>query len=151
MPDVVIVDTSVLLNVLNVPGCNNDRGDVDRQFQEFAHAGARLLLPLAAVFETGKHIAQLSDGRQRGRYASLFCEQVRMALDGKAPWVLVPLPEGDEIGGWLDDFPECARRKVSIADPSMIELWKTRCALHPEGRVRIWSLDKHLRGYDRKP
>ena len=151
MSDVVIVDTSVLLNLLDVPGFNDHREDVDGQFQEFAHADARLLLPLAAVFETGNHIAQLSDGGHRGHYASLFCEQVRMALDGKAPWVLVPLPEGDEISGWLDNFPECARRNVSIADLSMIELWKTRRALHPEARVRIWSLDKHLVGYDRKP
>lgn len=59
MPPIVIVDTSVLLNVLDVPGFNQHRVDVLERFGEFVEGAANLLLPIGAVFETGNHIAQL--------------------------------------------------------------------------------------------
>ena len=151
MSDVVIVDTSVLLNLLRVPGLCNDWARVDGEFRRLVNADAKLLLPLAVVFEAGRHIAQLSDGRQRRRYAELFRQVVRESLLGEAPWAFVPLPEQEEIAGWLDDFPDRAQQKISLADLSLIEFWKTRCALHPKARVYIWARDKHLQGYDRKP
>ncbi len=43
---VVIVDTSVLLNLLDVPQHNDHRDVVSYQFKEFVEANARLLLPL---------------------------------------------------------------------------------------------------------
>ena len=65
MPPIIIVDTSVLLNVLDVPGFNQDRNAVLDEFGELVDAGASLLLPMGAVFETGNHIADVRDGRQR--------------------------------------------------------------------------------------
>ena len=64
MPPIVIVDTSVLLNVLDVPGFNRDRGTVLDRFEELVDDGANLLLPMGAVFETGNHVAHLPGGQQ---------------------------------------------------------------------------------------
>lgn len=61
-----------MLNVLDVPSFNQDRGKVLADFGALVDAGASLLLPLAAIFETGDHIADLRDGRQRRRYAEVF-------------------------------------------------------------------------------
>ena len=58
MLDIVIVDTSVFLNVLDVPGFNQDREADLARFRELIEAGANLLLPIAAIFEAGNHIAQ---------------------------------------------------------------------------------------------
>ena len=95
MPPIVIVDTSVLLNVLAVPGFSQDRDTVLDRFGELVDAGASILLPLGAVFETGNHIADVPDGRQRRRYAAAFTDQVRQALKREAPWTLAPLPDAD--------------------------------------------------------
>ena len=57
MSDVVIVDTSVLLNLLNVPQHNDHRDLEVQQFKQFVQTGASLLLPIAVVFEAGNHIA----------------------------------------------------------------------------------------------
>ena len=57
MSDIVIVDTSVLLNVLDVPAFNQDRAEVFERFGELLDADANFLLPMAAIFETGDHIA----------------------------------------------------------------------------------------------
>ena len=62
MSGIVIVDTSVFLNVLDVPGFNQDREADLARFRELIEAGANLLLPIAAIFEAGNHIAQLADG-----------------------------------------------------------------------------------------
>ena len=45
MSEVAIVDTTVFLNVLDVPGCNQDRDMVMDQFEELVVSGANLLLP----------------------------------------------------------------------------------------------------------
>lgn len=151
MSDVVIVDTSVLLNLLKIPGHSNASRQVEQEFRELLKSDARLLLPYTVVFEAGRRIAHLSDGGYRRRYAELFCQVVRESLRGDAPWAFVPLPEREEIAEWLDDFPDRAQQEISLADLSLIEFWNTRCELHPKTRVRIWARDKHLRGYDTKP
>ena len=151
MGDVVIVDTSVLLNLLNVPEFNDDREDIYRQFQHFLKAGATLLLPLATVFETGDHIADVKDGGNRRRFAEAFCEEATKALEGKAPWVLVSPPDNSQLAAWLDRFPDCSMRKISLSDLSLMELWESQCKKLFGTRVLIWSLDKHLVACDRKP
>ena len=109
---------------------------------------------MGAVFETGNHIAQLPDGRQRRGYAEAFRERVREALAGRAPWRLIPGPEADqlaELADLLDSFPEYAMRGVGMVDLSIVKAWESACTRHPGRHVRIWSLDNHLAGYDRLP
>ena len=151
MPEVIVVDTSVLLNVLDVPKRNQHRDEVLQRFEEVTEAGTSLLLPMAAVFEAGNHIAKITDGRQRRRFADIFCAQVRAALNGDAPWVLVPLPGVDNLDEWLNEFPDCAMREVGMSDLSMIKAWEEACSRNPSRRVYIWSLDEGLEAYDRKP
>lgn len=145
-----IVDTSVLCNILDVPGKNQSRQQARTQLREFINENARLLLPLAAVYETGRHIAQLADGNQRRVVAGRFVDQVHQAIDGKAPWAPVPLPAPQDLANWLSEFPDAATRGSSLADLSMVKLWKEQCELHPEYRVMIWSYDnRDLGSYDR--
>lgn len=151
MPHVVIVDTSILLNLLDVPGRDQDRDTVFMRFEELLNAGANLLLPVAAIFEAGNHVARLPDGRQRRRQAENFGDHVRQALEGRAPWTLTPLPGTSELTGWLDDFPQSAMRGIGMGDLSIVKAWESACARHPLHRVSIWSLDRHLTGYDRVP
>ena len=87
MQTVLIIDTSVFLNALNVPGFNQRRVEVLKDLEQFIRAeNVNMLLPLAAILETGNHIAQLSDGRLRREYATKFASQVRQAIQGTAPW-----------------------------------------------------------------
>ena len=151
MPPIVIVDTSVLLNVLNVPGFNQDQDTVLDRFRELVDDEANLLLPMGTVFETGNHIADIPDGRQRRRYAAVFTDQVQKALNKEAPWTLTPLPDADQLKDLLDRFPDDAMRGLGMVDLSIIKAWEQTCALHRGRRVLIWALDDHLAGYDRTP
>lgn len=62
---VVLVDTTIFLNVLDVPGFNQDREAVFGQLAERLDARQELLLPIAAILETGNHVGHLRDGRVR--------------------------------------------------------------------------------------
>ncbi|MFG5411181.1 hypothetical protein ABXN37_27605 [Piscinibacter sakaiensis] len=151
MAAIVIVDTSILTNVLNVPGFNQDRADVVLQFECHIAAGDNLLLPMAAVFETGNHIAHIADGRVRRRSAQAFVQSVKQAINDEAPWKPIKMPTLDELNGWLDDFPDSAMRGAGMGDLSIFHSWREQCERFPARRVLVWSLDEHLQAFDRDP
>ena len=148
--DLVIVDTTVFLNLLNVPEFNDDRDAVFREFEQFVKTDARLLLPLTTILETGGHITEVKTGGNRRRYAEVLREEVGKALRGEAPWLFVSPPGNTQLEEWLDGFPDCAMRGLSLCDVSLIALWKSTCQKRLATRVLIWSLDENLKAYDRK-
>lgn len=151
MSDIVIVDSSVLLNVLDIPGFNQDRNDVLEEFGLRVDAGDHLLLPMAAVLETGDQIADLSNGGERRRRADRFRDRIQEALRGEAPWTPIEFPERSRLLGWLANFPDRAMEKLGISDVSIIDAWQQSSARHPNQRVYIWTLHRQLQAYDRHP
>ncbi len=148
MRAVAIVDTSIFCNVLDIPRKNSERTQVIQKFKELIEIDTNLLLPMAAVFETGNHIAQISDGGNRRRFAKAFAEQVNQAIEGKAPWQVMQLPNVEEVGAWLSDFPDSAMCGAGMGDLSIIKEWEKMRKKTPSCRIFIWSLDKDLQGYD---
>lgn len=148
---VVIVDTSVLLNLLDVPQHNDHRDVVSREFEEFVETEARLLLPLATVFQTGNHIADLADGGNRRRYARVLCEQVDMALNHQAPWVLVPLPDEKQLANWMARFADRAMQGIGLSNLSLEDVWESQRNKLPWMRIRIWSRNRRLAACDWRP
>ena len=151
MGAIVLVDTSVFLNILDVPGRNQNRDQVIHSFEEMIESADHFLLPMAAIIETGRHIAHLPDGGQRRQYGRLFVDQVKQALEGSAPWRPTNFLKKEHLLSWLDDFPAKAQQELSLTDLSILKEWETLCERHPMSRVRIWALDGHLDGYDRQP
>ncbi|MCX7628149.1 MAG: hypothetical protein N2Z69_07055 [Methylophilaceae bacterium] len=160
MSAIVLLDTSVYLNVLDVPGFNQDCAAVLDEFERSIRAGDYFLLPLASVWETGNHIADLTDGQTRRRFGEKLVADVTKAFKGDTPYRATHFPDRDEFLTWLSDFPNMVmhskttkklREGISLADLSIIKEWQRNCSLHPMTRVRIWSLDDDLAGYDRQP
>lgn len=160
MSAIVLLDTSVYLNVLNVPGFNQDRQTVLDDFRKAIKQNDHFLLPLATVWETGNHIAHLPKGQQRRTFAKRLVDDVLRAFQGQTPYRATHFPERDEFEAWLKDFPDKAMcnksstkttEGTSLADLSIIKEWERNCRLNPMSQVRIWSLDMDLSGYDRRP
>jgi hypothetical protein len=150
MATVVLVDTSIFLNVLNVPAFNQHRDSVPAELGRLTgQTTTSLLLPFASIMETGNHIAQVADGRLRRSFALEFSKQVQMAIDGEAPWTPTQGVEAGVLANWLGEFPEYAMREIGLGDLSIIKEYKAACERHPNHRVLIWSLDSHLMGYER--
>ncbi len=145
---VCILDTSILDELLNVPGWANQHDATLADFAQRSNDRHLFLLPIAVLFETGNHIAQLPDGDARRKRAEAFVALAHGALSGDSPFVPTPLPDLTIVATWLDDFPGNAMRGIGLADRSLIALWEAQRALQPHRRVYIWSLDAHLSGHD---
>ena len=152
MKSIVLVDTSILLNVLRVPSKSSDRDAVMTELEEHIRADSQLLLPMATVVETGNHIGQIGQsGAERRRCAVELAAVVRDAVTTQVPWVLVPLPDQDDLVALLDRFPDDATRGVGLGDVSIVDAWHRTCERFQGSQVTVWSLDTHLQGYDRAP
>jgi len=152
---VVLIDTSVFLNILNVPNRNQQLEKVKGDFQSYVDLQCTFILPMATIIETGNHIAQNGDGRVRREVALRFVEAVKGAFEGDAPWRPAEFPSMKEILSWLDTFPEfagknkSARREegTSFGDLSIIKEFEKACARFPMSEIFIWSLDSDLQNY----
>ncbi len=110
-----------------------------------------LLLPMSAILETGNHIGQNGDGRQRRATAEKFVEFIRQAIRGETPFTPTPLVETERLWEWLGEFPHWAGRGSGLADLTIRKEFERQCALHRARLVYIWSLDRHLSSYRREP
>ncbi|BAZ52324.1 hypothetical protein NIES4103_49840 [Nostoc sp. NIES-4103] len=158
MSSICLIDTSVFLNLLNVPNCNQQHVSVLQDFQTYFEADCTFLLPMATIIETGNHIAQNGDGTIRRKTAIRFVEQVKAAFNGQAPWKPTSFPDTAEILEWIDQFPDLAGRNkapdrqegTSFGDLSIIEEFNKSCKRFPMSEVFIWSLDSDLQRYHQR-
>lgn len=157
MSDIVLLDTSVYLNVLNIPGYNQNRREVLQDFDARVRQDDYFLLPMATIWETGNHIAKLANGTFRFRYGKILADDVVKAINGDVPYRPTHFPSREEFCAWLSDFPNYVQRNkspekpnegTSLSDLSIIKEWGITRARHNMSRVLIWALDSDLAGYD---
>lgn len=143
-----IVDTSVFCELIKIPGLCSQAENFEREWKKRIKAGERFLVPLATLIETGNHIGQISDGTLRREAARRFVGDVRVALEGRAPYVIVPEVSVDTVREWCDSFVAWSVQGSGLGDLSIQLLWARQNVLHPDRRVYVWALDRHLQAYD---
>ncbi len=151
MTSVTFVDTSVLCELLQVPGKSDPAriagvtAEMNRRFAD----GERFVIPVTAVIETGNHIAQCAGGRYE--VAGRLVRFLRMAVDGEAPWLiletrlgaefLTSLCDGDSTGQPLEAL---AAAKVGAGDVAVLverDQWLRASAFATAG---VWTFDAGL-------
>jgi predicted nucleic acid-binding protein len=158
MSSICLIDTSVFVNLLNVPNLNQDYQSVMDNFKNYAESGYTFLLPMATIIETGNHIAHNGNGDVRRQTAERFVKEVKAAFNEEAPWILSQFPQAEDILLWIDQFPDLAGKNkiqkkekekegTSFADLSIIQEYKKACAIFHMGEVFIWSTDSDLKTY----
>jgi predicted nucleic acid-binding protein len=146
-PNIWIIDTSIFLNILDIPGSNSDRSTVLSEFKERIKAEDLFFLPFIVLVETGNPIAKLS-GNLKYEKAKDFVQHVKSALNNEAPYKTIKFPDREDFLDWLEGFPEMASKKIGFGDYSIIKDWEEQSKLFPGWSVRIWSLDAGLQGYE---
>lgn len=145
---VIFIDTSILLNLIPVPGKDKDRAAVIQGLQD--RKAAELILPITTVIETGNHIAQLKDGQERRTAAQRFQLILEAICEHKAPWVLNDVKWDREFlrqflngGGTQTPYLDHAVNELGAGDLCIL----TECAEY-RARTRlsaeIWTLDHSL-------
>lgn len=152
MAEVVFLDSSVLFNLLDVPGKNSDNATVRSEFRRLAREGATFVFPVTAVIETGNAIAQLADGHSRRTCMERFVKWLRGALTTTAPLAVSGVPwdldfltaliDGDGRRMPLVDF---AMTGIGSGDASLLmEMDRYRAKVPSATPIRLWSLDALL-------
>lgn len=150
----VFIDTSVLVNLLKVPGKNQQALKAAQDFMALQEdSGVQFVLPVTAVIETGNHIAQLANGDTRRKIAETFGEVLELVTKSESPWVLHDFEWGE---AFLDSFlngagtgqpwPELAQARLGGGDLSILveaEMYRARLGIDYE----IWTYDDGLRSY----
>ena len=157
MGEVVFIDTSVLLCILDVPGKNQDRESIVEEFTVLATGdGNTLILPVATIVETGNHIAQLSNGEQRRTrmaHSANYCSTVQQPQRHG----LLAMPTGishlcrnsakdgltiPSSRSWHWPQGELASEDASIIHEA--HLYRAATSTPSAQSVRIWTLDAGL-------
>ena len=148
MKAICLVDTSIFVEILNVPFKASQPEIITDQVAAKILDKESLFLPMATVLETGNHIAQNGNGNQRRQCAERFVKQVQLAIDGESPFKPINFLEASDMRRWLAEFPQWAIQGQGLGDLSIKHDWERLCEQNPGRRVYIWSLDGHLAGFD---
>lgn len=154
---VCLIDTTILCELLEVPNKCESSDVVLSEMEDKVKARESLLLPMSTILETGNHIGQNGDGRQRRETARKFVRLIEQAVQGETPFTPTRFFEPDELLQWIGEFPDWAGRSDSrgkgsgLGDLTIYKEFERQCELHRARRVYIWSLDRHLSSYSREP
>ncbi|HJC23261.1 MAG TPA: hypothetical protein H9761_06110 [Candidatus Eisenbergiella merdavium] len=148
--NVRFMDTSIVMNLLEIPGMCQDAEKVKKEFNQAVEAKETLILPVSTIIESGNHIAHIADGHIRREKAMQFQEFLRKTANEEAPWTLygVTLTKEDLLV-LAEEFPgKALHLKMGIGDMSIIRFYENYKATIPAiGRIMIWSTDSHLSDY----
>lgn len=154
MADAVFVDTTVLLNLLDVPRNNDRRDQAVRELRTECSSGSVLILPLTSIIETGNAIVRDAGGKRHQR-SMTFVDLVKAALSGVEPWTLsgaglgrdlvVSMVDGHASVGSLTDL---MTHGIGTGDACILaEVHAYRERVPSATPVRIWSYDANLVSY----
>ncbi len=148
--NVYFIDTSVFLNIVDVPGRNEQKGEVAKRLKEIVgDKNNTLILPYATIIETGNFIAHCNNGTERRNAALRFKDYIIKMINDEAPWSYYGEQFGmDDLEKMCESFPEYAMNEVGIGDLSIIQAYeKDKSNATAVNRISIWSLDEHLSAY----
>lgn len=144
---ICLVDTSVLLEILEVPGkCGNQQSILDDLKTKIKDKEV-LFLPMATIIETGNHVAQNGDGNQRRKCAAGFVQFVQDALDGKSPFQPIKFIENEQLHEIISQFTDYAMKGISLGDACIIDDYERLCERHRHKTIYVWALDGDLLSY----
>lgn len=157
---VEFVDTSILLEILDVPGKAQRPHEVRAALRGRVEEHRDLILPTAAVIETGNHIQHVDDGSRRRECAVAFAELLEDSAHGEAPWVLhdatwdaevlLRIRQGCATGADIVEHAMRGRQGLGAGDLSVLaerDLYRDRRVDSRSVDVRVWSADQLLSSF----
>lgn len=144
------IDTSILVNILDIPGMNQDRETVLNEYQELKVNRNTFILPLATIIETGNHIAHIDDGNIRRKKGIEFAEMLHKIANDESPWKFFEDEvTREEIAVIANRLPDSVIYESGVGDLSIIAAYeKYKNNIPAIGYIRIWSMDGHLKNYE---
>lgn len=159
----IVVDTSYLLELFQVPDCSSDRAYVPI-FQRFENARRmtdQLQVPLPVLFELGNHVADVKNGQERRRLSAMLVETVDIWLSGETPLTIVSSMNDartvqdfrDAVTGLTQEFKTLAPDRQGLTNAAIALEAKRLRDKHKNTSlktylVHIWTTDKKLKALE---
>ncbi|WP_009632213.1 hypothetical protein [Synechocystis sp. PCC 7509] len=155
MKKVLVIDTSILCVYLEVPGkdtCGSNKDQWDKQrvddlLKKEVQESTIFVLPLAAIIETGNHIAQAVT--KRYEIAQALAEIILKTAKQETPWAAFTeqsvLWDTQGLKNLAAEWPELAKQKLSIGDATIISVAEYYAKMG--STVKILTADKGLEAY----
>lgn len=94
---VELLDTSILVELLRVPGEYDHVDQIEQDFVLKQEGGVKFQIPAGTLIESGAHISRIDNGHQRRECAKRFHEVIWQTHAGETPWTFTEL-------AWDDNF-----------------------------------------------
>ena len=151
-----LLDTSVVVELLQVPGFADRHEETVAAFTERANAGTELQMPVAALVEAGGHVGRIDNGHHRRQCATLLSRFVEHTIARSAPWSFAAMEWDEELLRQLvnpGDGPvtplvdSLATKHLEMGDLLIVaEFKRVRGNLDPDVvDVDVWTYDGELR------
>lgn len=155
MKRVAFLDTSVLVELVEVPGKSQQPAAIRSEFERRVLAGEQFVIPITAVIETGNHIAQASGHRRPA--AETLVRFIKAAIAGSAPFRLNLVRWDDTFlidfcdgGAAAQPFVDLAGNGQMGAGDVAILVERARFitgSAFAAREVGIWTLERQLAAY----
>jgi hypothetical protein len=159
----IVVDTSYLLELFQVPDCSSERayGPIYQRFENARHITDQLQVPLPVLFELGNHVADVKNGESRKRLATELVDAVDVWLTGEAPLTIVSSMNDartvqdfrDAVTGLTQEFKTLAPDRQGLTNAAIALEAKRLRHKHKNSSlktylVHIWTTDKKLKALE---
>jgi hypothetical protein len=161
MKTVLILDTTVLCVLLQVPDkdtCDTYIGNwtitegIEKLEAEAHQKGALLILPLAAIIETGNHISRKNDEKSV-RTGQKLANLIKKSVNEISPWVIFTKQaefwEAKALTKLADEWPAFIKRDISMGDATILAI--RDYYLRSKIPVMVLTGDRKLRDYEEPP
>jgi hypothetical protein len=91
MRQLQLLDTSVVVELLQVPGEGSRYASTVAEFDKRSIPPIELQMPVATIVEAGAHVGRIVDGYERRSCAGRFMTMVQNTVTRVAPWSFTPL------------------------------------------------------------
>lgn len=146
-----LMDTSVLCELLEVPGKSQKASVVQAEFQARVARGEQFLLPATTIIETGNHIVQVKTGDRRAA-AERYVNFVRKAVASEPPWTVTEVTWDEDMLQRLCDGDSTGQNFVDLAGNGLLgggdvailverDLLRQRAG---HRAVQVWTLEAVL-------
>lgn len=145
--NVRFMDTSIIVNLLEIPHMCAEAEDIKKEFGKAVQDGEVLILPMSTIIESGNHIAHIAKGDIRREKAMKFQEFLKKTAEEIALWTFYGAEfTKEDLYNLAEEFPDKALTlRMGIGDMSIIQSYKKYKETIPAvGRIMIWSTDVHL-------
>ncbi len=156
---VLIIDTSILMVWLGVPGfetagTNNEwtKDKVSAKLQQEQEDGTDFILPIATIIETGNHIAQIKRG-DVSVFVNRFAELLEDVATNQTPWTLFrnqsELWTSEQLKDLANQWRKTGIMKLSLGDATIVKVAQYYWQIQ-QYDVEIFTGDGLLKGFENK-